>query len=92
MINKVLSEIGAKTKLQIIMLHYYKTTGKLNSSAIESLETELIQIAMQNGIKLNNIQKTRRTKVCIAGVQNGKRGQRSPAAVPLKQALGKRSS
>jgi len=89
-IAEVFEEIGSKTSLAMIMLHYNKSSGRWNGAAIDSLETELIQIAMRNGIKLDNIQKTKKRRVRIAGVKHGGPGRPNGAAPKLCEALGEK--
>ena len=74
--------------LKVFFLHYEKGRGKLNSNAIDILETELIRIAAENGRKLENIKKMNVRQVRIAGVLKSPPGRKTESALQFSKALG----
>ena len=85
--DNVLADILRGTPLMFFLVHNL-ARGRVNRTAIASLEDTLIKIGLERNDRMTNISGTRTNEIAVRGVWGTGRGRRSVAATAFIETMG----
>jgi hypothetical protein len=72
----------------MFLLPLMRTRGRVNESAIESLEDTLIKMGLERNENMTNISGTKSLEIVVRGVWDTGRGRKSNAATQFSKTMG----
>jgi hypothetical protein len=85
--NAVLANVRRGTPI-MFFLPLTRTRGRVNASAIDSLEDSLIKIGLERNDRMTNISGTRGDEIVVHGVWGSGRGRRQASSNRFHEMMG----